>query len=43
VNEVQRAIDYFFKQMYLGKIEDDEQQEVYEIAIKYLTKHLGEK
>lgn len=36
-NKYEKAIDYFFRKMERGLIEDDEQQEVYELAIDALT------
>jgi hypothetical protein len=36
-NKYSKATDYFFRKMERGLIEDDEQQEVYEIAIDALS------
>lgn len=38
MNKYEKAIEYFFRQMEKGLIENDEQQEIYEIAIESLTK-----
>lgn len=36
MNKYEKAIEYFFKQMERGLIEDDEQQNMYEVAINAL-------
>lgn len=43
MNEYEKAIEYFFNKMERGLIEDDEQQEVYETAIKVLIEKNKEK
>lgn len=38
MNKYERAINYFYKQMESGNIEDDEQQLIFETAIELLQK-----
>ena len=38
MDKYQEATDYFYKQMELGKIQNDEQQDMYEIAIDAIGK-----
>lgn len=39
MNDIEKAIEYFYNQMERGLIENDTQQEVYETAISALEKH----
>lgn len=41
--EIEKAIDYFYRQMENGKIESDEQQEIFETAISALEKQIPKK
>lgn len=41
MNEIKKAIDYFYKKMENGLIENDEQQISYEVALSALEKQIN--
>ena len=43
MNEIEKAIEYFYNQMEIGKIESDYQQAIFEIAISALEKQIPKK
>ena len=43
MNEIEKAIEYFYNQMEIGKIESDYQQAIFETAISALEKQIPKK
>ena len=43
MNDIEKAKEYFYNQMEIGKIESDYQQEIFEIAISALEKQIPKK
>ena len=43
MNDIEKAKEYFYNQMEIGKIESDYQQEIFETAISALEKQIAKK